>query len=720
MRTTQAISLLALLLVAPLARAEEGGELEALLEEKVVTSASKAAETAQSAPATAITITAEELSRHGIRSVAEAVRYLVPGATVEETSRGSFGSRGVLLGNDQSAHVLVLVDGHSVNNEIDGGTDLGPAFGVPIELIDHIEVVLGPGSVLYGSAAMFGVVNVVSKRAENFRGVQLGADAELSHQYRAFAGAGAELDLPGKKLEITLGVEHVRLDDPLSIPDQYVGNDAFTGTPLKTRVDGSRNGIWGGTWNHNFSHHSAAYLRAARGDWLLTTRAGTRESNDPIQLFDFDNPDTGYHDRWLALGLTYQKRVLAPLELKLRLYGNEHRRGFSWRSSAAQYCLPGQSMGCHIDTDSGAEWAGAEAQAHIDWMGSWAQTTLLGVDGRVRNQQMVGNITDAVTGNNPGSVSYISRIDEVLGAYAEHIARPARSLTVNLGARLDTSSSGDTALSPRAALVYEPWHGNVLKAVYSSAFNMPPAYTEAYALPLLVVPAGKLEHERVRSFELSMEQRFGWHTLRTNLFYAHWENMIELMPLSADELSREKAAGRLLAFVPQGAQFRNATTIESYGGSASVEGMLESRQLRYALSVSESFARRSDGEQRTQILGAPQLQASARISYDFAGGFPTLGLAALGTNRVLTYGTERNGYATPPTIAPRVTALASATGAMPGLPQLRYRLGVSLASSGDSPQGIGIIKHATAANPNPVLFPLRTFTLLGGVSYTFD
>ena len=71
---------LALCTAAAPALADEPSELEALLEEKVVTSASKAAETAQSAPATATTVTAEELERHGIRSVGEAVRYLVPGA----------------------------------------------------------------------------------------------------------------------------------------------------------------------------------------------------------------------------------------------------------------------------------------------------------------------------------------------------------------------------------------------------------------------------------------------------------------------------------------------------------------------------------------------------------------------------------------------------------------------------------------------------------------
>ena len=46
------------------------------------------------------------------------------------------------------------------------------AAGVPIDLVDHIEMVVGPGSVLYGSNAMMGVINVITKSATELRGRQ--------------------------------------------------------------------------------------------------------------------------------------------------------------------------------------------------------------------------------------------------------------------------------------------------------------------------------------------------------------------------------------------------------------------------------------------------------------------------------------------------------------------------------------------------------------------
>ena len=145
------------------ALAEDPSDLEGLLQEHVVTSASKSAETANSAPATTVTVTSDQLRRYGLRTVADAVRFLVPGAFMEEVPRPSFGSRGVLLPYDLSSHVLVLVDGHVINSEVDGSGPLEVELGIPIEMVDHIEVMLEPGSVLYGSNAMFGVVHVVTK-----------------------------------------------------------------------------------------------------------------------------------------------------------------------------------------------------------------------------------------------------------------------------------------------------------------------------------------------------------------------------------------------------------------------------------------------------------------------------------------------------------------------------------------------------------------------------
>ena len=89
------------------------------------------------------------------------------------------GSRGVLMAGDHGNHILLLVNGHAVNEPLYGSAQFGRGHGVPFEMIDHLEVVIGPGSVLYGSSAMFGVINVITKRAKDFAGTHIIGETEV-------------------------------------------------------------------------------------------------------------------------------------------------------------------------------------------------------------------------------------------------------------------------------------------------------------------------------------------------------------------------------------------------------------------------------------------------------------------------------------------------------------------------------------------------------------
>src|SRR5437870_459893 len=55
-------------------------------------------------------------------------------------------------------------------------------LALPLELVDHIELVLGPGSVLYGGNAMLGVINIVTKSSRAYRGLTLVAEGGVSPQ----------------------------------------------------------------------------------------------------------------------------------------------------------------------------------------------------------------------------------------------------------------------------------------------------------------------------------------------------------------------------------------------------------------------------------------------------------------------------------------------------------------------------------------------------------
>ena len=101
-------------------------------------------------------------------------------------------ARVLLLSWAGGNHVLMLVNGHAINDEWGGWAPVDRELGVPIELIDHIEISLGPGSVLYGTSAMFGVVNVVTR--DPYQQVGKGSSPDHSTHLRrqpASAAAGS-------------------------------------------------------------------------------------------------------------------------------------------------------------------------------------------------------------------------------------------------------------------------------------------------------------------------------------------------------------------------------------------------------------------------------------------------------------------------------------------------------------------------------------------------
>ncbi|HVO20518.1 MAG TPA: Plug domain-containing protein [Anaeromyxobacter sp.] len=139
------------------ARADGIAELAGLLDEPVVSTASRATETAQLAPATVTVVSGDDLRRYGLDSLSHAINYLTTGMIAAPSyATPEIGVRGVLLTNDYGNHVLVLLDGHPLNEPWDGTACYDGSVGVPLDLVDHVEVILGPGSALYGPNAMWG------------------------------------------------------------------------------------------------------------------------------------------------------------------------------------------------------------------------------------------------------------------------------------------------------------------------------------------------------------------------------------------------------------------------------------------------------------------------------------------------------------------------------------------------------------------------------------
>lgn len=159
------VCLAALLLAGLAADAEEPEEKEDAearrLTETVVVTATLSPESPDETPAASTALDGEELREQGLVSVEEALRR-VPGATV--TRSGSPGKvSSFFIRGANSNQVLVLYDGIELNTPFFGGYDLSH---LSLSDVERVEVVRGPFSSLYGSQAIGGVVNVISRRPD--------------------------------------------------------------------------------------------------------------------------------------------------------------------------------------------------------------------------------------------------------------------------------------------------------------------------------------------------------------------------------------------------------------------------------------------------------------------------------------------------------------------------------------------------------------------------
>lgn len=135
----------------------------------IVITANRLKNTKADTPADVTVITAEDIETKGYRTVTDALED-VPGARVIRNGVGAYESDIVLNGDGR---IVVMVDGRRVNNSLGNTSTKGTLDAntlPPVDMIERIEVVKGGSSTLYGSDAVGGVINIITKTPEETTG----------------------------------------------------------------------------------------------------------------------------------------------------------------------------------------------------------------------------------------------------------------------------------------------------------------------------------------------------------------------------------------------------------------------------------------------------------------------------------------------------------------------------------------------------------------------
>jgi len=133
-----------------------------------VTSVGRKAQELSKAPAAVFVLTAEDIRRSGATSIPEALQW-VPGLTVLRLDGRSWVVSARGSANIYANKILVMIDGRSLYTPLFAGV-IWDAVDVDLEDVEQIEVVRGPGAVMWGPNAVNGVINIITKRAQATKG----------------------------------------------------------------------------------------------------------------------------------------------------------------------------------------------------------------------------------------------------------------------------------------------------------------------------------------------------------------------------------------------------------------------------------------------------------------------------------------------------------------------------------------------------------------------
>ena len=271
-----------------------------------MTSVSKKEQKLSRTAAAIFVITQEDIRRSGATNIPDLLR-MVPGLDVAQIngSTWTISSRGF---NDESANkLLVLIDGRTVYSPLFGGV-FWDVQQVPVEIIDRIEVIRGPGAAVWGANAVNGVINIITKKASDTQGgvvsggggtsnlgfgtAQFGGKLRSDTYYRAFLNAFDQDHLVGLNGQNGHDQWHMyrtgfRVDSRLNAKDSFT----FQGDGYK----GSEGEVVDAVTSFQPPQPQILNLREDLGGWDLLSRwdrAFSPTSQTTLQVY-FDRTNRG-------------------------------------------------------------------------------------------------------------------------------------------------------------------------------------------------------------------------------------------------------------------------------------------------------------------------------------------------------------------------------------------------------------------------------------------
>jgi outer membrane receptor protein involved in Fe transport len=453
--------------------------LEQLMQVKVE-GAALHPQTLQDAPASVTIITAEDIRKYGYRTLGEALASVRGFYVDNNRTYTTVGVRGFNLPGDYASHLLVMVNGHNMaDNIFDFMLFFGDDFPIDMNLIKQVEIIRGPASALYGSNAMFATINIITKPPGELGPLTLTADTGSFGERRGQLTAATSIG--GANVLFSGSVYNNIGESPLFFP-QFNARQTNFGNAVN--MNGERG-------YHFFSS-------VVRGNWTVTAAAASHDQIQPISWGPaiFNNRGTQNVDKRGFVDAIYAREI-AGGTLRWRTYYDSYRY-----VGRVEYPMSDGGVEDNRQHDFG-DWIGSQLTYRL--RPSFAGDITVGVEGAVdvRNLQTDADVS-------PAAIQYLSTSnpDRSLAVIAQDERQLSNQWKLDVGFRADKSSYRHDSFSPRAALIYQhpEW---TYKFLYGHSFRNPSAFQLFYGDGLSAVANPNARPESADTVEIDAERKLG-------------------------------------------------------------------------------------------------------------------------------------------------------------------------------------------------------------------
>jgi vitamin B12 transporter len=461
-----ALGLLSTLIALPLALPAQETQDTTRLEELVVTP-TRLPTSPDAVVSSVTTLRGDELRARGVRFVQDALRE-VPGATVVQA--GSFGGvASLFVRGGESDYVKVLVDGVPVNQS-------GGAYNwanLTTDNLDRIEVLRGPASVLYGSDAVSGVVQIFTRQG------QPGFAAEAAAEAGSFGSVGGHAGVLGGTDRLGYSADASRFSTDGTYPfNSDYGNTVLSGS-LRGRPDSQSEASLAVRFSDNRYHFPTDFAGAL---------ADSNQSNA---------------EEALSLAVDLGRRLGSRYELRILAGGSRSDGEYDDRPDNAADTL---GFGFASHRESRAQRGNLDVR--VNGVVSPVLTITAGAQLERESERQGGETT-----SNFGAIvttpdTPFDRGRTTVGYYGQGVLDLASGLAVNINARVDDNSEFGTFFTYRAGAAYRLPSRTRFRLSVGRSFKAP-TFCEQFCDAPFVVGDPSLRPERSTGWEAGVEQGLG-------------------------------------------------------------------------------------------------------------------------------------------------------------------------------------------------------------------